>query len=508
MNNGGYILAWVVCFFLIVSVLSAVAVSVSIITSQSTLMQYKEQQAYFTAKSVAGSVADYVINNIDDAEHIESLTVNQGHGSLSNMGDYIVDVSYINSGKIKVSVTANYKGKTSTVTANIVKPPAPSGILPTDNVVFINGSTNSGLGQCTLNGNVYIDGNMELSQGSAINGYAVVKGTTRIAGAGSATKGLFSFGNVTLENSAVIDGDLHTLGDVYMNGSAWVKGNLQADGSLTMLNGRIDQNATLGGGAHFGGGAKLYGSLFYSSNVTCAWGSVSSFVVGGATKITDYTPVDSSPYTSQALPVINVPTQSEMPEMYNTVVINENNKITDSGRITSSVVSQLVQKPWGTTITVEAKGKDINLLLSDTDMNLSNGINIEIDSDGVHNVFIYMTGNSSISVNSNEYVGMKVRSTNPRLFIIGDGEQSISLSSSSELDACVYLPNGSLRATGAPLTTYKFVGSCIVKYAYITNNVLFHYSKPYLEDTPLKIFQSNDYNPGISGWIIESWGVN
>ena len=102
---------------------------------------------------------------------------------------------------------------------------------------------------------------MELSQGSAINGYAVVKGTTRIAGAGSATKGLFSFGNVTLENSAVIDGDLHTLGDVYMNGSAWVKGNLQADGSLTMLNGRIDQNATLGGALISVAAAKLYGSL-------------------------------------------------------------------------------------------------------------------------------------------------------------------------------------------------------------------------------------------------------
>ena len=215
--------------------------------------------------------------------------------------------------------------------------------------------------------------------------------------------------------------------------------------------------------------------------------------------------MDSSPYTSQALPVINVPAIADMPELYNPVVVN-NNAITSSGTITSSVVSQLNQKPWGTNITIDARAGDIHLLLNNTNFSLSNGVNILIDSDGTHNVFLYLTGTSAISVNSNEYIGMKVRSTNPRLFIIGDGEQSVSLNNNSELDACIYMPNGTISASGSPLNTYKFVGTCIVKYANIINNVTFHYSEPDLNNTPLDIFTSEHSEYKNEAWIIESWG--
>ena len=502
-KEGGYILAWVVCFFLVVSILSAIALSASITSTQTTKVQHSQQQVSYTAKSVAGSVAQYIIQNADNAQRIESMTNSQGKGSLPNMGDYTVDVSYISQSKMKIKVTATYQGQTDTVSAYLIRPPAPSGILPTDNVVYVNGD-GTGFGQCKLNGSVYVDGNLNLSQGSSISDFIVVKGTTTMSGSGNTTKGLFSFGNVYLQNGSLVAGDLYSKGDLKMDGNADISGSAFVDGSLTMLNGSVRQDAVIGNNAHFAGGAKLHGSLLYGGKVTTAWGNVYSFVSGGATNITDYSPLDSSPYTAPALPVINVPTRAQMPELYNSVVIS-NKTISDSGTITPAVVSQINQMQWGTTLTIDATEKDINLLLDNTTFSLTNGVDIEVVSDGRHNVIIYMTGNSSISVNSNEYIGMQVMSSSPRLFIIGDGEQTISLNNNSELDACVYLPQGTINASGSPLETYKFVGSCIVKYANINSNVMFHYSKPDLDGTPLKIFDSGSYIPGEGAWIIESW---
>lgn len=502
-NKGGYILTWVVCFFLVISILSAVAVSVSVATSRTTASQHSRQQAYYTARSVAGTVAEYIKSNANNPNVLDNLINNQGHGTISNMGSYTVDVSYISEIKIKILVKATYLGETDTVSAYLVRPPAPSGIIPTDNVVFVNGDARN-IGQCKLNGNIYINGDLNFSQGSSINGYAVVKGTATFSGAGSATSGLFSFGNVHLHSGSNIKGDLHTKGDLFIEGNANITGSAYADGSLDMPNGTIEKNAVIANNVHFAGGAKIWGSLSYGGNVTYDYGSVSTFVLGGSVKINDYQPIDSSPYTSPALPKISVPDRTKMPELYNSVVI-ENKTITSSGTITPAVVSQLNQLPYGTSVIVDATKKDINLLLDNTHLNLTNGVNIEIESDGTHNVFIYMTGDSSISVNSNEYVGMRVRSTNPRLFIIGDGQQQVSLNNNSELDACVYIPEGTINASGSPLTTYKFVGTCIVKNANINSNVLFHYSRPDLKNTPLEIFESGNYGNGQGAWMLESW---
>ena len=322
-----------------------------------------------------------------------------------------------------------------------------------------------------------------------------------MSGAGSTTAGLFSYGNVNLLAGSSVSGDIYTKGDLKMNGNATVHGSVYADGSLDMLNGQINKNAVLGKNAYFAGGAKLMGSLLYTGDLSTGWGSVSNFVSGSVTKTSDYTPSEDGQYSAPALPIIRPPTYAEMPELYSPVVIN-NKTISKSGKITSAVVSQLNQMQWGSIITIDATAGDINLLLENTALNLSNGIDIEVISDGTHNVFIYMTGSSSISVNSNEYIGMDVRSSSPRLYIIGDGEQTISLNNNSELDACVYMPLGTISASGSPLETYKFVGSCIVKHANITSNVMFHYSKPDIDSTPLDRLQSDS---GQGAWVIESW---
>ena len=139
-KKGGYILAWVVCIFLVVAILSSVAVTVSITTIQSTKSQHNQQQVYYTAKSVAGSMVEYIKANAENTQLIDSLTSNQGRGSIPNMGDYTVDVKYVSPQKIKITVTATFQGETETVSVYLIQPPAPSGILPTDNVLYLNGT--------------------------------------------------------------------------------------------------------------------------------------------------------------------------------------------------------------------------------------------------------------------------------------------------------------------------------------------------------------------------------
>ncbi len=502
-NRDGYIFIWVISIFLFFSILSVAAFTVSMSASQTTLSQHEKQQVYYTAKSVAWSVAEYINDNASNTDVINSILNNQGTGSLQNMGSYTVDVTEVSETKLRIVTTATFRKETYSLATYLIVPPAPSGIIPTDNVVYVNGPTGSGLGQCKLMGNVFVDGDLNLGQGSKIDGFVVARGNSTFTGAGYLTSGLFSFGNVNLLNGAGVNGDILSKGDVLIDGSGTVEGFLTTDGSLDMRNGNIKKDAMVANNVNFAGGAKIDGSLKYGGNITCAWGSPSSFVTIGTTNITDYVTIDDAPYRSQALPIINPP--GDRPEL-NTKVNIENNIISSSGTITPLVVSELNQKPYGTTITIDATQEDIHLLLSNTDFNMSNGMHIIVESEGGHNVYLYMTGSSSISVNANCFFGMEINGNSPRLFIIGNGEQSISLNNNSEMDACVYIPNGSFSASGSMLEVYKFVGSCVVKDVNISSNVVFHYSGPDIKDTPLDIFIDEDSDDQNSSWIIESWG--
>ncbi|MDD2362417.1 MAG: hypothetical protein PHH84_05600 [Oscillospiraceae bacterium] len=502
-KQDGYILAWVICIFLFFSILSVAAVTVSLSASRTTLVQHEEQQVYYTAKSVSLSVAKYINDNASNADVIDSILNNQGTGTKENMGSYTVDVTKVNEAKLKIVTTATYRNETYSLSTYLIKPPAPSGIIPTDNVIYLNEPTGNGFGQCKLIGSVYVDGDLNLGQGSKIDGFVVVKGNSTFTGAGYLTSGLFSYGNVNLLNGAGVNGDLLSKGDIKIDGSGTIEGFLTADGSLNMLNGNIKKDALIGNNAHFAGGAKINGSLKYGGNITCAWGGPSSFVMMGATKVTDYTPIDDAPYRSQSLPIIEPPL--DKPKLNNEVVITDN-IISSSGTITPSVVAQLNQKPWATTITIDATQEDVHLLLKNTALDIKNGMHILVKSDGVHNVYLYMAGTSSISVNANCFFGMETNGNSPRLFIIGNGNQSISLNNNSEMDACVYIPQGSFSASGSQLEVYKFVGSCIVKDVNISNNVVFHYSGPDIEDTPLDIFIDEGSEEQNRSWVIESWG--
>ncbi len=515
MNNGrhsgklikkeGYILAWVICILCIVSLLSSVIITASIASSQGVFAEYCMAQAYYTAKSAVSAAAAIIADNSSDDVLIENMKAVQGTGNIEGMGSYTVSITSTGTDRIKILAEADYRGYNASASAYIVKSPA-IGALPTDNIICLNGSASTGIGQCTLNGSIHIEGDLNLSAGSTINGFAVVKGTTHIGGAGNSTDGLFSAGSVYLSNSGLVEGNLSTKGDLSMLGASSITGNAKADGSLDMSSGSsvIIQNAVIGNNVYFGGGGnRINGTLSYGGNVTCGYGSVSTFVPLGATHITDYIPVDDSSYISPPLPVIPVPGIAEIPGMYNQVILN-GNIINASGTINTSVVAQLNSKPYGSTVTIDTSLGNINLLLNSTLLSLNNGLNIV--ADGPNNVFLYMTGSSAIYVNSNEYIGMKIKGTNPRLFIIGDGMQSIRLNGNSELNACVYIPDGSLTASGSALDAYKFIGSCTVKSVNISSNVSFFYSSSIIEGSPLEVLITGFEEYSANPWKIESWG--
>ena len=134
--------------------------------------------------------------------------------------------------------------------------------------------------------------------------------------------------------------------------------------------------------------------------------------------------VDLSSYTSANLPAITAPT------LTNNVTIS-NKTMNSSGILTASTFSSL---NYGDTVTIDTTSGDINLLIN-TNFDPEKGLNFVVT--GSHNVYIYLTGSSSFTVGSNQFIGMNDKSLPSKIFIIGDGSQSVSLSN-CELDANIY----------------------------------------------------------------------
>jgi len=551
-KNDGYILAWVLCIFLVVSVACTAVISSSMVSTSSTTTEHNAQQAYYTAKSAASAVSNYIVNNSADTTLINRFINNQGSGSVSDMGTYTVVVTSITSEKLQVKATAQYKNESATVTSYLIKPPATAPVkIPTDHVVFVNGSGASGFGQCSINGNVYVNGDLNLSQSSSISGFVIVKGNTEISGYGSTTNGMFGYGNVTLLGSGAVNGDVYTKGtlnmgssngirgsvyadkgvtftnsgsidgDVYItkgdlnyNNNGNIKKNAYVDGSLSMPNGLITGNANISNNATFsGGGIKIMGKLTHGGIFTKpSWATVSTYVNSYSNINPDLKilPVDDTPYKMQTLPTVSIPASGDLYNVLTTEDVSTN-VISKSGKITSTIVNSWNSRSMqGQTITIDATTNNISLLLDNTNLNLTNNVKIEVNSDGTHFVYIYLKGTSSISIDSNEYIGMKVRGSNPCLFIIGDGTQTVSLTNNSAINACVYIPDGTFNASGSNLDNtkaFKFVGSCIVKTVNISSGVSLYYSPPIItgSDHPLAALKSGT---GGSAWKLESWGSN
>lgn len=419
--------------------------------------------------------------------------------------------TYINaSGKYTIeSIASNSKGsKTIRAIISNSATSVPTGIIPTNNLFYINSSVQSGnfaVGEA--DGDIYTNGDFNMASGSTIKGRLISNGNITLSGGTSSNNGIISFGNVNLDGGGTVNGDALIKGDLNFGGGTAINGNVKCDGNLNMPQGTIQKDATIAKNASFSGGApKISGTLYYQGSVSTGWGTVNNFVSGGAVKTASYTPIDLSSYIPPVLPVVSVPTSAQNPQMYNDINLNTNTyTINSSGHLTSNTFNSVAN--WGQTITIDTSSKDISLLVN---TNFSTGKQLTLEVTGPHNLYIYLTGNSSFTID-NQYIRMQNHSAaSSNIYIIGDGSQSVILNS-CELDANIYIPNGSLSASGGAKNYYIFQGSCVTKSVNISSNVNANYLTPNVSGTPLAVLNNLQYNSGsgtsstTNNWGIDNW---
>lgn len=145
---------------------------------------YNSEQAYYIASSALGSVHDYFEQQKDQnypdlvtyAEANTNGTITLGNSAIGSVipgGDCKVNISKVNDGYIRLSVTGYYNGQAETINAYYAVTPGqkPPGI---DNAFYSNGTASFNQ-QCTNTGSVttgstYYTGNNSNSSGSIITG--------------------------------------------------------------------------------------------------------------------------------------------------------------------------------------------------------------------------------------------------------------------------------------------------------------------------------------------------
>jgi len=494
-KNNGAALIVVIMVMAVMIILGGAAVTTASSTQLSTINQHNTEQAYFTARAAVNTTMKYIQKYSSDTTKMNVLMSNTGTGSLSDMGSYTVNVSYTDSNKntIKVSSSASYKGTNSTVVAYLTKPTIIPVTIPTNYAIYVDGNVKSdAFSPGIVNGPVYIDGDFNLSYGSIIKGKLISTGKITISGGSGATNGIIGFGDVELDGGGSVNGDALVKGNLTFGGGTAITGNVQCDGNLNMPQGIINGTATNGGNVTFSGGApKILSNLNYKGTLSYAGGTIANWVKGVAQKTSSYTGVDLSSYTSATLPAIIAPI------LTNNVTIS-NKIINSSGILNSSIFNSL---NYGDTVTIDTTSGDINLLVN-TNFEPEKGLKFVVT--GSHNVYIYLTGSSSFTVGSNQFIGMNDKSLPSKIFIIGDGSQSVSLSN-CELDANIYIPQGSFSAGGGAPSTYMLQGTCIVNSLNIASQISINYSQPNITGTPLQIL-STGQSSGI--WSIARWANN
>lgn len=523
-KNDGYILTWMLVFFLMVSLLSVTAITFSLHATQTTSIQHNVRQAQFTARSAVNAMADYIKDN---PEKLDGLVGNTGTGSGEGMGTYEVEVEKT-AGIIKLTAIANYKGQNARTSAYL-RPVAGGSsdfMIPTDNVFHVDKPVDgiADFGQSKITGNVFVNGGFYLANSSMLEGSVAANGDVHMSGDATSTTDVFSFGNVVYTASGKLQGNLYTKGDLEVSGGGHIGGNVYVDGDLDLTkgSGRILGDAYIGGTASFaGGGNRAMQDLYYYGNypIFSSDRFLHQFMPNGdAIKMSGtYLPISTSGYEPPDLPPIEPPSQSDMPDLYNTVAITDR-VISGNGVLNAAAVAEMKKQLeqiniwYGGVITIDARDNDVHLLVNEN-LFINASIDLEIIASEGHNVFIYLTGDSSISTDSNQYIGMKEKSAPPQLYIFGDGTglQAINITGgNSSLNACVYMPHGSVTGNGsrAPNTDYKLQGIYIVGQANISADNIFKYSPPPgVDDIILgQLGWSSWGSSSSSTWEIGRWG--
>lgn len=495
----GSTLVMVVILVAVAAILSFAVMTAVLSANNVSARNANAQQAYFTARSAVSAMASYITNPADAGSLSSIIPQNIGDSVTSdgnNMGSkgwYQVTIKRISASKIKLTALARYPGRQSGAAGTASRYLEASGASNIySNLLYVNSTAGTSIGQCSLNGNIATAGPLYFAQGTKIKGDILTNGNVTISDGGSGTINTMRVNGDVIINAGgtITQGDIYATGKINLSGNGRINGNVYANGSLTMSgSGSINKNAAVGGDATFSGNPTVGGNL--TAGGSCTFLNNCKPVKGTMSDKQKVAPVSISSPTvltqSISIPSITAPLifSSSTPES------QWSSKIA-AGTISQDCIFNLSSYTYtyGSNITVDTSAHDISLLIN-SDTTLPGGMSINVS--GSHNLYIYLADGAALNVTANNYIGVKNNAAAQQVYIMGNGSSPVHLTN-THISACLYLPSGSISADG----NSSFTGSAVVKNINAVQGVTFLFKEPQnIKITPIGVT--------LSSWGLGKW---
>lgn len=480
-RRAGNSLVFVLMILAVFGVVAAALTTFTLSSQRSDAAQQIQRQAYFTARSAVRAVAQQITSDSGWAgSHTLPLTAKASGVYLNNSGrqaTVTVDYKAGDTGTIKVSCSAEYQGQTGTAVAYLKQQATKSSSL--DNLFYL---TDASAAYELPQSYYYSVSSSPLQM--------VIQGSIRFTDKVLLTGNMIAAGNVTLDRSA-------TISEIETNGNLTFGENNSVIGSVTLPNTSAINNQ--------------------ADNIT---GSVTR----AAVTIPTYT-----------LPVLT-PGSAETPADASRILNAD--YVKSPGNLVSGTRGYYYVKcseplylqdfdgsSWGNkniVLTAGDASKDVILVVSG-DAYVKGEINFYVDTANTRNVLIYLTGSSSqlsfeqarFGGTMQDFLNGKISVSTPRVYILGNGSQTVKTIGNNSLHTYIYLPYGTadLEGTNKENAPAQYAadlqGSGFLLTGGVTaKNLTLDYNSPKF------LYVSPDYNNMPSGlidtagtpkWAVTSW---
>jgi hypothetical protein len=510
-NNKGNSLALVLVILIFFTTISLAIIPAAQVSYTNAVNQQLSQQAYFNARTAADTMFSYLNNNSDKLTNILN---SKGAPTNTTNGDFDVTVKPDTdgiSGDYMITAIGYSPNRTSTIrqTSKVVEhiKQTSNTPLPTDSIIYQNGALTNF--NCFVTGDIFVNGKFTLGRGDNISGKIIALDDVTISG-GSSTigGGIYTTGSISLSGGANVTSNCFSDDFFSIEGGSHLIGNIITNNSFTDNGTNVKGNVTCFANATFDGGSNnLTGNINSGGIYYFPWGTISSFVSGNALQHQNITKYDFSSIKALAVPSVVIPANiKNLSKIPATILINT------SGQIDSSNFT-------GSDVTIDTSAGNINLLIN-TNTEIKN---TKVYVTGTNNVYIYLTGSSSLTLDggNNRLLAMKSNvDDSSNIYILGDGSQTVTTASGA-LRATIYMPLGTFAVSGSdpssfspagndpiPTTSNSFIfrGSAVVKSSNLTAGVHIKYVQPDVSVLATLIpGYGSTSGSGGSGFSIRSW---
>lgn len=516
-----------------VAVILLAAVTTAILSANSvSSTNYKSQQAYFTARSAVSAVADYICDplnantrdliypaNPGDPPKVSTGNFSGGLGWYQVTVENVTDEAAKSKGDkiIKITAIGYYPNKENGVSRTVSRyVEFLSAAHLFENLIYLNTNSPVEFGQCTLNGSIVTNNSLTFAKGVEINDNIKSGGDVSIGGGAKVTSDVTAAGNLILAGGGDISyGNVKAGGDATITGGANIRGDLTVNGNLYMSE-----------------GGSILGSVFVGKNAQFVQGRPSingNLTVGGEVLPKDKTFVNGKVLEHQkikkAIPeyptaiTTSIPRPDVLsnPTFYSPVTYTATEYAWGTTYLTATIMADgTLNSPdfafgKGSALVFDTTNGDINLRI-DKNSKLPKGISVSVMGPGKVYIWIddgvtFDIDQISMSSETGEVDAQgKPIDNGTRIFIIGGNHSNLNIHN-AHVEACVYLPTGTIKFSGSSLSdpVYEatmFEGSIIADNINIEHGVSLSYKKPDIKDT---ILDENLSSWNASNWEQGSW---